>query len=94
MFFSFSFEKELRATELANVEAAKIAKENEFELARLTVEEANKLRDTELAKLAAEEASVMRDNGIDLAKLTQQEELARLKSEHERDKEIDLSMKS
>ena len=39
----------------------KIAKENEFELARLTAEEANKLRDIELAKLAAEEARVLRE---------------------------------
>ena len=80
--------------ELAKVEAAKIAKENEFELARLTAEEANKLRDIELAKLAklaAEEARVLRDNDIELAKLTQQEELARLKSENEKDKEIELA---
>ena len=76
--------------ELAKVEAAKIAKENEFELARLTAEEANKLRDIELAKLAAEEARVLRDNEIELAKLTQQEELARSKSEHEKDKEIEF----
>ena len=41
---------------------AKIAKENEFELARLTAEEANKLLDIELAKLPGEEARVMRDN--------------------------------
>ena len=80
-----------REIELAKVEAAKIAKENEFELARLTAEEANKLRDIELAKLAAEEARVLRDNDIELAKLTQQEELARLKSEHEKDKEIELA---
>ena len=73
------------------MEAAKIAKENEFELARLTAEEGNKLRDIELAKLAAEEARVLRDNDIELAKLTQQEELARLKSEHEKDKEIELA---
>ena len=76
-----------REIELAKVEAAKIAKENEFELAWLTAEEGNKLRDIELAKLAklaAEEARV-------LAKLTQQEELARLKSEHEKDKEIELA---
>ena len=66
-------------------------KENEFELARLTAEEGNKLRDIELAKLAAEEARVLRDNDIELAKLTQQEELARLKSEHEKDKEIELA---
>ena len=58
---------------------------------RLTAEEANKLRDIELAKLAAEEARVLRDNDIELAKLTQQEELARLKSEHENDKEIELA---
>ena len=77
--------------ELAKVEAAKIAKENEFELARLTAEEANKLRDIELAKLAAGEARVLRDNDIELAKLTQQEELARLKSEHKKDKEIELA---
>ena len=77
--------------ELAKVEAAKIAKENEFELARLTAEEANKLCDIELAKLAAEGARVLRDNDIELAKLTQQEELARLKSEHEKDKEIELA---
>ena len=76
---------------LAKVEAAKIAKENEFELAWLTAEEANKLRDIELAKLAAEEARVLRDNDIELAKLTQQEELARSKSEHEKDKEIELA---
>ena len=80
-----------REIELAKVEAAKIAKENEFELARLTAEEANKLRDIELAKLAAEEARILRDNDIELAKLTQQEELARLKSEHEKDKEIELA---
>ena len=80
-----------REIELAKVEAAKIAKENEFELARLTAEEANKLRDIELAKLAAEEARVLRDNDIELAKLTQQEELARSKSEHEKDKEIELA---
>ena len=80
-----------REIELAKVEAAKIAKENEFELARLTAEEANKLRYIELAKLAAEEARVLRDNDIELAKLTQQEELDRLKSEHEKDKEIELA---
>ena len=80
-----------REIELAKFEAAKIAKENEFELARLTAEEANKFRDIELAKLAAEEARVLRDNDIELAKLTQQEELARLKSEHEKDKEIELA---
>ena len=80
-----------REIELAKVEAAKIAKENEFELARLTAEEANKLCDIELAKLAVEEARVLRDNDIELAKLTQQEELARLKSEHEKDKEIELA---
>ena len=49
------------------------------------------MRDIELAKLAAEEARVLRDNDIELAKLTQQEELARLKSEHEKDKEIELA---
>ena len=76
---------------LAKVEAAKIAKENEFELARLTAEEANKLRYIELAKLAEDEARVLRDNDIELAKVTQQEELARLKSEHEKDKEIELA---
>ena len=80
-----------REIELAKVEAAKIAKENEFELARLTAEEANKLSDIELAKLAAEEARVLRDNDIELAKVTQQEELARLKSEHEKNKEIELA---
>ena len=80
-----------REIELAKVEAAKIAKENEFELARLTAEEGNKLRDIELAKLAAEEVRVLRDNDIELAKLTQQEELARSKSEHEKDKEIELA---
>ena len=80
-----------RKIELVKVEAAKIAKENEFELARLTAEEGNKLRDIELAKLAAEEVRVLRDNDIELAKLTQQEELARLKSEHEKDKEIELA---
>ena len=80
-----------REIELAKVEAAKIAKQNEFELARLTAEEANKLHDIELAKLAAEEARVLRDNDIELAKLTQQEELARSKSEHEKDKEIELA---
>ena len=80
-----------REIELAKVEAAKIAKENEFELARLTAEEANKLRDIELAKLAAEEARVLRDNEIELAKLTQQEMLARSKREHEKDKEIELA---
>ena len=80
-----------REIELAKVEAAKMAKENDFELARLTAEEANKLRDIELAKLAAEEARVLRDNDIELAKVTQQEELARLKSEHEKDKEIELA---
>ena len=80
-----------REIELVKVEAAKIAKENEFELARLTAEEANKLRDIELAKLAAEEARVLRDNEIELANLTQQEELARSKSEHEKDKEIELA---
>ena len=69
-------------------EAAKIAKENE--LPRLTAEEANKLRDIELIKLTVEEARVLRDNKIELAKLTQQEELTRLKSEHEQDKEIEL----
>ena len=41
--------------------------------------------------MAAEEARVLRDNDIELAKLTQQEELARLKSEHEKDKEIELA---
>ena len=71
--------------------ATKIAKDIEFELARLTAEEANKLRDIELAKLAAEEARVLRDNEIEFAKLTQQEELARSKSEHEKDKEIELA---
>ena len=80
-----------REIELAKVEAAKIAKENEFELARLMAEEGNKLRDIELAKLAAEEARVLRDNDIELAKVTQQEELARLESEHEKDKEIELA---
>ena len=45
----------------------------------------------ELAKLAGEEARVLRDNDIELAKLTQQEELARSKSEHEKDKEIELA---
>ena len=49
------------------------------------------MRDIELAKLAAEEARVLRDNDIELAKLTQQEELARLKSEHEKYKEIELA---
>ena len=49
------------------------------------------MRDIELPKLAAEEARVLRDNDIELAKLTQQEELARLKSEHEKDKEIELA---
>ena len=49
------------------------------------------MRDIELAKLAAEEARVLRDNEIELAKLTQQEELARSKSEHEKDKEIELA---
>ena len=49
------------------------------------------MRDIELAKLAADEARVLRDNDIELAKLTQQEELARLKSEHEKDKEIELA---
>ena len=34
--------------------------------------------------MAAEEARVLRDNDIELANLTQQEELARLKSEHEK----------
>ena len=57
----------------------------------LTAEEANKLRNIELAKLAAEEARVLRDNDIELAKLTQQEELARLKSELEKEKEIELA---
>ena len=80
-----------REIELAKFEAAKIAKENEFELAWLAAEEANKLRDIELAKLAAEEARVLRDNDIELAKVTQQEELTRLKSEHEKDKEIELA---
>ena len=49
------------------------------------------MRDIELAKLAAEEARVLRNNDIGLAKLTKQEELARLKSEHEKDKEIELA---
>ena len=49
------------------------------------------MRDIELAKLAVEEARVLRDNEIELAKLTQQEELARSKSEHEKDKEIELA---
>ena len=49
------------------------------------------MRDIEFAKLAAEEARVLRDNDIELAKLTQQEELARSKSEHEKDKEIELA---
>ena len=80
-----------REIELAKVEAAKIAKENEFELARLTAEEAKKLRDIELAKSAAEETRVLRDNEIELAKLTEQEELARSKSEHEKDKKIELA---
>ena len=44
-----------------------------------------------MAKLAAEEAIVLRDNDIELAKLTQQEELAMLKSEHEKDKGIELA---
>ena len=53
----------------------------------------------ELAKLAAEEARVQSDNDIELAKLTQQEELARLKSEHGKDRKLSwldciLSMKS
>ena len=42
------------------------------------------LRDIELAKLAVEEARVLKDNEIELAKLTQQDELSRLKSEHEK----------
>ena len=41
--------------------------------------------------LAAEEVRVLRDNDKELAKLTHQEELARLKSEHEKDKEIELA---
>ena len=49
------------------------------------------MHDIELAKLAAEEARVLRDNDIELAKLTQQEELARLKSEYEKDKKIELA---
>ena len=49
------------------------------------------MREIELAKLAAEEARVLKENEIELAKLTQQEELARLKSEHEKDKEIELA---
>ena len=49
------------------------------------------MRDIELAKLIAEEARVLRDNEIELAKLTQQEELARSKSEHEKDKEIEFA---
>ena len=81
------------------VDAAKIAKKNEFELSRLTAEEANKLRDIELAKLAAEEARVLRDNDIELAKLTQQEELAKLKVSMKRIRKLswldcNLSMKS
>ena len=47
--------------------------------------------DIELAKLAAEEARVMKNNEIELAKLTQQEELARLEIEHEKDKEIEMA---
>ena len=47
-------------------------------------EEVNKLREIEFAKSAAEEARVLKENEIELAKLTQQEELARLKIEHER----------
>ena len=39
---------QLHGFELAKVEAAKIAKENESELARLTAEEVNKLLDIEL----------------------------------------------
>ena len=54
-------------------------------------EEANTLCNIELAKLAAEEARVLKDNEIELAKLTQQGELAKLKSEHENDKEIELA---
>ena len=81
------------------VEAAKIAKKNEFELARLTAEEANKWRDIELAKLAVEEGRVLRDNDTELAKLTQQEELARLKVSMKRIRKLSwldciLSMKS
>ena len=49
------------------------------------------MRDVELAKLAAEEARVLRDNDIELAKLTQQVELARLKSDHKKDQEIELA---
>ena len=49
------------------------------------------MRDIYLAKLAAEEARVLKDNEIELAKLTQQEELARLKSENEKDKKIELA---
>ena len=47
------------------------------------------MRNIELAKLAAEEARVLRDYDIELAKVKQQEELAGLKSEHEKDKEIE-----
>ena len=70
----------------------KSAKENEFELPRLTGEEANKLHDIELAKLAAEEARVIvKENEIEMAKVTEQEKVARLKIEHENDKEIELA---
>ena len=41
--------------------------------------------------MAAEEVRFLRDNDIELAKLTQQEELARLKSERKQEKEIDLA---
>ena len=77
--------------ELAKVEVAKIAKENKFELARLMVEGANKLCDIKSVKVAAEKVRVLKDNGIELAKVTQQEELARLKKEHDKDKESGLA---
>ena len=38
-----------------------------------------------------EEARILRDNDIELAKLKQQEEFGRLKSEHEKDKDIELA---
>ena len=49
------------------------------------------MRAIELAKLAVEEARVLKDNEIELTILTQQEELARVKSKHEKDKEIELA---
>ena len=66
------------------IEEAKIAKENEFEIARLAGEVVNKFCNIELARLAAEEAKIMKENEIELARLVQTEEFAKLKIDQEK----------